>query len=84
MEDGHTEKKITYEFSPFKPVQCFMYRCQGDFDTSCLKYLLDDHEKFGFIIVDGNGATYATLQGNVKKILLKYSVTLPNKHNKGG
>lgn len=43
-----------------------------------------DDEKFGFIIVDGNGALYATLQGNSREILQKITVELPKKHRKGG
>lgn len=39
---------------------------------------------FGFIIVDGSGALYATLQGNARDILNKFTVELPKKHNKGG
>jgi peptide subunit release factor 1 (eRF1) len=30
--------------------------------------LLEDDEKFGFIIVDGGGALFATLQGNQRNI----------------
>lgn len=42
------------------------------------------HEIFGFIIVDGNGALFATLQGNAKVILEKFTVDLPRKHGRGG
>ena len=43
-----------------------------------------DDDKFGFVIVDGNGALYATLQGNNREILQKITVELPKKHRKGG
>lgn len=49
-----------------------------------MKYLLEDDEKFGFLIVDGSGALFATLQGNVRTILQKISVELPKKHGRGG
>jgi peptide chain release factor subunit 1 len=39
----------------------FTYRCQTTFETEPLKALLEDDEKFGFIVVDGNGVLYATL-----------------------
>ena len=68
MEDGKTEKKVTYDLIPFRPVMSFAYNCQSSFNTESLKYLLEDDEKFGFIIVDGNGALFATLQGNVRVI----------------
>ena len=45
---------------------------------------MEDDEKFGFIIVDGNGALFATLQGNVRHIQQKMSVELPKKHGRGG
>jgi peptide chain release factor subunit 1 len=46
--------------------------------------LLADDEKFGFVVVDGNGALFATLQGNSREILQKITVELPKKHRKGG
>nr|AAT39329.1 eukaryotic release factor 1 [Holosticha sp. HL-2004] len=84
MEDGKTEKKINYDFEPFRPINQFLYFCGGKFQTDPLKCLLTDDEKFGFIIVDGNGALYATLQGNSREILQKITVELPKKHRKGG
>jgi len=84
MEDNKTEKRITLDIEPFRPVQNKMYKCEGRFDTSCLQYLLEDDEKFGFIIVDGGGALFATLQGNVRNILQKITVELPKKHGRGG
>jgi peptide chain release factor subunit 1 len=61
-----------------------MYKCENKFHANCLNYLLEDDEKFGFIIVDGGGATFATLQGNVRNILHKITVELPKKHGRGG
>lgn len=84
LEDGHTEKKVTYDLIPFRPIQSFAYNCQSSFNTDCMKYLLEDDEKFGFLIVDGSGALFATLQGNVRTILQKISVELPKKHGRGG
>jgi len=34
--------------------------------------------------MDGNGCLFGTLQGNHKEVLLRYTVDLPKKHNKGG
>lgn len=61
MDDGKTEKKINFDFEPFRPINQFMYFCGGKFQTEPLKCLLADDEKFGFVVVDGNGALYATL-----------------------
>jgi len=84
MDDNKTEKKITLDIEPYKPATSFKYRCEGRFHADVLDYLLEDDEKFGFIIVDGSGAMFATLTGNVKHIQQKLSVELPKKHNKGG
>jgi peptide chain release factor subunit 1 len=84
LDDNKTEKKLTMDIEPFKPVQKFTYNCSSSFDSTCLNYLLEDDEKFGFIIVDGSGAMFATLQGNVRNILHKISVELPKKHGRGG
>lgn len=61
-----------------------MYRCENKFHSECLNYLLEDDEKFGFIVVDGGGALFATLQGNTRTILQKITVELPKKHGRGG
>lgn len=84
MDDGKTEKKINYDFEPFRPINQQLYNCGNKFDTSPLASLMADDQKFGFVIVDGNGALFATLQGNNRIILQKISVELPKKHRKGG
>lgn len=84
MDDGKTEKKITYDFEPFKPINQSVYFCDNSFHTQPLQVLLEDDEKFGFVVVDGNGALYGTLQGNTRDILQKITVQLPKKHGRGG
>ena len=83
-KDKRTEKKLTIAFEPFRPINTSLYYCGSSFKTDDLKQLLDTEAPFGFIIVDGNGAMYATLQGNSKDILHKFSVELPKKHRRGG
>lgn len=46
--------------------------------------MVEDDTTFGFIIVDGKGALFATLSGTTKTVLAKYSVALPKKHARGG
>ena len=60
-ENGKTEKKEMIDLTPFRPVPSFLYSCEGRFNSECLNYLLEDNEKFGFIIVDGSGVLFATL-----------------------
>jgi peptide chain release factor subunit 1 len=46
--------------------------------------LLESDQKFGFIIMDGNGALFGTLSGNTREVVQKFSVDLPKKHGRGG
>lgn len=61
MEDGKTEKKVTFDFEPFVPINQSLYFCDNSFHTDPLRVLLEDDEKFGFVVVDGNGALFGTL-----------------------
>lgn len=45
-----------------------------------LTALLSDDSKFGFIVIDGSGALFGTLQGNTREVLHKFTVDLPKKH----
>jgi peptide chain release factor subunit 1 len=49
-----------------------------------LSELLESDQKFGFIIMDGNGALFGTLSGNTREVVQKFSVDLPKKHGRGG
>lgn len=82
-EDGK-EKKVNIDFEPFKPINASLYLCDNKFHTEALSALLADDTKFGFIIMDGNGALFGTLQGNTREIITKFNVELPKKHGRGG
>mmetsp|Transcript_22536 Transcript_22536/g.53091 ORF Transcript_22536/g.53091 Transcript_22536/m.53091 type:complete len:431 (+) Transcript_22536:173-1465(+) len=82
-EDGK-EKKVNIDFEPFKPINTSLYLCDNKFHTEALSELLMDDEKFGFIIMDGNGCLYGTLSGNTRTVLHKFTVDLPKKHGRGG
>lgn len=84
LDDNKTEKRLVLDIEPFRAVQNFVYRCENKFHANVLNYLLEDDEKFGFIIVDGSGAIFATLTGNQRTILQKITVELPKKHGRGG
>ena len=83
MEDGK-EKKVNIDLEPFKPIHKSLYLCDNKFHTDILTQLLDKSELYGFIIMDGNGCLYATLEGDNKTILRKFKVELPKKHSSGG
>ncbi len=49
-----------------------------------LKELLESDDKFGFIVMDGNGTLFGTVCGNTREIVHKFAVDLPKKHGRGG
>lgn len=61
LEDGKTEKKFNIDLEPFRPLNQFLYCCDTRFHVEPMYYLLEDDDKFGFIVVDGSGALYGTL-----------------------
>ena len=82
-EDGK-ERKVNIDFEPFRSINTSLYLCDNKFHTEDLNDLLMDDEAFGFIVMDGNGSLYGTVQGSNKEILHKFSVDLPKKHGRGG
>eukprot|EP00470_Lotharella_oceanica_P000490 CAMPEP_0170168018 /NCGR_PEP_ID=MMETSP0040_2-20121228/1222_1 /TAXON_ID=641309 /ORGANISM="Lotharella oceanica, Strain CCMP622" /LENGTH=463 /DNA_ID=CAMNT_0010406177 /DNA_START=46 /DNA_END=1437 /DNA_ORIENTATION=+ len=78
------EKRVSFALTPFKPVNTSLYLCDNKFHTEALAELLESDEKFGFIVMDGNGSLFGTLQGNTRTVLHKFTVDLPKKHGRGG
>lgn len=78
------ERKLNIDFEPFKPINTSLYLCDNKFHTEALSELLESDQKFGFIIMDGNGALFGTLSGNTRDVVQKFSVDLPKKHGRGG
>lgn len=78
------ERKVNIDFEPFKPINTSLYLCDNKFHTEALAELLESDQKFGFIVMDGNGALFGTLSGNTREIVHKFSVDLPKKHGRGG
>jgi peptide chain release factor subunit 1 len=83
-ERGDLEKRYCIDIEPPKPINTSGYICDNRFRTEVLKELLVNDQKFGFIIMDGNGALFGTLQGATKDIIHKFTVELPKKHGRGG
>lgn len=84
ITSDNKEKQVTFDFEPFKPINTSLYLCDNKFHTEALSVLLESDEKFGFIVVDGNGALFGLLQGNTRTVLHKFTVDLPKKHGRGG
>ncbi|KAI5445136.1 Ethylene-responsive transcription factor 13, partial [Lathyrus oleraceus] len=84
VTDDGKEKKVTIDFEPFRPINASLYLCDNKFHTEALNELLESDDKFGFIVMDGNGTLFGTLSGNTREVLHKFSVDLPKKHGRGG
>ncbi|KAK9820569.1 hypothetical protein WJX72_011757 [[Myrmecia] bisecta] len=84
MTDDGKEKKVNIDFEPFKPINTSLYLCDNKFHTEALNELLESDNKYGFIVMDGNGSLFGTLSGNTREVLGKFSVDLPKKHGRGG
>lgn len=69
---------------PIKPIQTFVYKCDSRFHTDSLKAMLDHDDRYGFAVIDGNGAYFALVQGNSQRELHRIVVSLPKKHRRGG
>jgi len=82
-EEGKS-RKVCYDFEPFKPINTSLYLCDNKFHTEDLNELLENDDRFGFIVMDGNGSTFGVVQGSYREIIHKFSVDLPKKHGRGG
>jgi len=84
IEEGDKSRRLMCVLEPIKPIITFSYRCDNRFHTESLKEQLVNDDSYGFIIIDGSGCLFATVQGNVQTVLYRYLVDLPKKHRKGG
>ena len=78
------ERKVNLDIEPSRPVKHSLYRCDNKFHVQALLDVLQIEDKFGFIIMDGNGCLFGILHGINKEILYNFSVNLPKKHGRGG
>ncbi|KAI5148679.1 peptide chain release factor subunit 1 [Enteropsectra breve] len=84
MTDDNKERKINQAIEPIKPINTSLYMCDSRFHVNDLLSLFEDDAKYGFVVIDGHGTLFATLQGNTQRILQSISVDLPKKHGRGG
>ena len=84
LTDEGKEKKVNMDFEPFKPINTSLYLCDNKFHTEALSELLQSDNKYGFLVMDGHGSLFGTLNGNHREVLHKVSVDLPKKHGRGG
>jgi peptide chain release factor subunit 1 len=59
---------VNIDFEPFKTINTSLYLCDNKFHTEALSELLESENKYGFIVMDGNGALFGTLSGNTREV----------------
>lgn len=79
-----SEKIETYVLTPPEPINIYLYRCDARFHTEHLQELLKGKETYGILVLDGNAATYAVLQGRRLEIVKEITSGIPGKHRAGG
>lgn len=84
VTEDNKEKKVNISFEPFKPINTSLYLCDNKFHTEALSSLMESEERFGFIVIDGNGALFGVVSGSTREILHKFTIELPKKHGRGG
>jgi len=77
---------INYAIEPFSPLKHSLYQCGSGFRTDLLREQISNSSlRYGFIVIDGNIASFHILEGATKRMLFKYDkVELPKKHGRGG
>lgn len=68
LNDEGKEIKLLVDFEPYKPINTSLYFCDSKFHVDEMGSLLETESPFGFIVMDGHGVLYATLQGNTKSV----------------
>ncbi len=73
-----------YEVVPPKPVKIKKYLCDAKFDTSVLKEMLQEKDKYGIILLERDEATIGLLDGTHVEVIKELTGYVPSKHSKGG
>ncbi len=84
-QDGAGSERIeTYVLIPPEPITLYYYRCDSKFHIEPLRELLKERDTYGILVIDGDGAAFATLKGRRLKIVKKITSGIPGKHRAGG
>lgn len=77
---------VSMGLEPLYPLHRFVYLCDKRFHTEILREQLDiNSTRYGFMIVDGNGANYYAISDTHQETLWTLrDPALPKKHHKGG
>ena len=77
------EEDLIIIFEPPKTIKRNIYLCDNKFHIEVLEDQLQTNDEYGVVVVDGE-STYIYRVGNVKTLLKRLEVSLPNKQGRGG
>ena len=70
----------------FFPAKYRLFKRQPSFRQIAILFglMLCVCDRYGFIVMDGNGSLFGALCGNSREVITKFTVDLPKKHGRGG
>jgi len=74
----------TFIVEPPAKIYSYIYHCDSSFFLEPLEDLVDEHEKYGLIVLDKREATIGVLNGKVIESLKHITSAVPGKMRKGG
>jgi peptide chain release factor subunit 1 len=79
-----SEKMEIYVIEPPEKINVYFYRCDSRFHLDPLFEMIREKETFGIMVIDGSGATYATLKGKRLDVIKSINSGIASKHRAGG
>jgi len=79
-----SEKMEIYAIIPPEKINVYFYRCDSRFHLEPLFEMMREKETYGILVIDGSGATYATLKGKRLELIKSSTSGIPSKHRAGG
>jgi len=79
-----SEKMEIYVIDPPEKVSIYFYRCDSRFHLDPLFEMIREKAAYGIMVIDGSGATYATLKGKRLDVIKSITSGIAGKHRAGG
>jgi peptide chain release factor subunit 1 len=85
VEKGGDKTDIeTFIVEPPEKIQSYIYHCDSSFYLQPLEEMVEEHEKYGLIVLDKREATIGILTGKVVETMKHLTSAVPGKIRKGG
>ncbi|MEM3737336.1 MAG: peptide chain release factor aRF-1 [Candidatus Bathyarchaeia archaeon] len=79
-----SEKMEIYTIIPPEPINTYLYRCDSLFHLEPLFEMIRERESYGILVLDGSGASFATLKGKRLEVVKSITSGISSKHRAGG